>query len=148
MDIPSHVNDGPQGNTNGQDATGHDRKEQKGRACELPNQIPAAAISFASPPPNNPAEKSKKPTTRRTTAVSTWKAKSVSGMPVAQANGKNAAKMASVNQLGMRSDKASPAPAMIMRMGKIEIERKCIINPQDVPAQRESSARTSITWLA
>jgi len=34
--------------------------------------------------------------------------------------------------LGMRSDRASPAPAMIMRNGKIEIDRKCIMNSQDV----------------
>jgi|SRR6185295_7507854 len=56
-------------------------------------------------------------------------------MPVAQAKGKNAAKIVSVNQLGIRSDKASPAPATIMSNGKIEIERKCTMHPRDIFTQ-------------
>jgi hypothetical protein len=59
---------------------------------------------------------------------------------VAKANGKNAVKMVSVSQFGMRSDKASPAPAMIMRSGKTEIERKCIIYPQDIFVKMEKCA--------
>jgi hypothetical protein len=43
--------------------------------------------------------------------------------------------------LGMRSDKASLAPAIIMRSGKTEIERKCIMSPQDNFTQMESCAR-------
>jgi hypothetical protein len=56
-------------------------------------------------------------------------------MPVAHAIGKNVNAIAIVSQLGIRNDRASPAPAIIMRIGKSEIERKCIISHLAVERQ-------------
>ena len=69
-------------------------------------------------------------------------------MPVAKANGKNAMNIVSVSQLGMRSDRASLAPAKIMRSGKTEIERKFIMCPQAIFAQPKIALTSILTCLA